>query len=232
MSIILALDLDDTLYSEINYVHSGFAAVAIWLENKFGWPSAESVSFMKNTLENEGRGLIFNKLLREKNCYTQKLADQCIKTYRHHSPNISLDDSAFSILENCNFPLYLITDGHKVAQSRKVDSLNIKKYFKKIYITHRYGIAHSKPSLHCFQLIKKRENTSWSNIVYVGDNPEKDFVNLNKVDACTIRILKGAHKNVIARPGYDAQYTINNLTEIIQVIKNYNSLKKTKRSHS
>ena len=51
-------------------------------------------------------------------------------------------------------------------------------------------------------------------MVYVGDNPAKDFVNLNKLNIPTVRVLTGVHKHVAAKPGFDAKYTISRLDEI------------------
>jgi putative hydrolase of the HAD superfamily len=107
--------------------------------------------------------------------------------------------------------MYLVTDGDKVAQKKKVNKLSLNKYFKKIFITHDYGTHNMKPSLYCFRKIKMLENVAWNELVYIADNPRKDFVNLNLVGAKTIRVLTGPHKNLKVPKNYDAQYKINSL---------------------
>ena len=62
----------------------------------------------------------------------------------------------------------------------------------------------------------------WEQIVYIGDNPNKDFVNLNKVNAVTIRILKGDYARLQVDSYYDAKYSINELVEIKQIVENEN----------
>jgi putative hydrolase of the HAD superfamily len=52
---------------------------------------------------------------------------------------------------------------------------------------------------------------------YVGDNPEKDFVNLNKVGVITIRVKTGEHSNKVAKDGYEARYIINALSELSEI---------------
>ena len=49
--MIIVFDLDDTLYDERTYVMSGFAAVAEMLHDRFGWPVAASLGFMKRELQ-------------------------------------------------------------------------------------------------------------------------------------------------------------------------------------
>ena len=71
-----------------------------------------------------------------------------------------------------------------------------------------------KPSLYCFEKIKKIEKVKWSQIVYVGDNPKKDFINLNSMGAMTIRVLTGPFKNLKVQNRFDANYKIKNLKDI------------------
>ena len=57
-------------------------------------------------------------------------------------------------------------------------------------------------------------------MIYVGDNPKKDFVNLNKKGSITIRILRGNFKNLKANKNYNAKYFIKNLDrDLIKLIK-------------
>ena len=66
---------------------------------------------------------------------------------------------------------------------------------------------------------KNIEKTNWENIVYIGDNPHKDFVNLNKVNAITIRILKGDYANHKVVSTYDAKHKIYDLNELYDLLK-------------
>ena len=62
-------------------------------------------------------------------------------------------------------------------------------------ITNKYGHKTTKSNLFCFRLIKKDKKVKWSDIVYIVDNPKKDFVKQNLVGAITIRVLTGPFKN-------------------------------------
>lgn len=212
--MILIFDLDDTLYSEIEYVRSGFLAVANELNRLFKWPVTESFNFMLNTLESKGRGAVFNDLLYYKGKLSKKNIKHCVKIYRHHNPNIFLNTDVQSVLKFFPGNKYLVTDGHKIVQGNKVKALAIASYFKHVYITHRYGIINSKPSVFCFDLIRKREKCEWSEMCYIGDNPNKDFVNLKPLGVHTIRIKTGIYDSVDIAKHLEADNVISNLTEI------------------
>lgn len=212
--MIPIFDLDDTLYPERSFVESGFRAVAMDLKQIFGWDVETSLMHMMKTLSDVGRGAVFDRLLNSHGALSAKLVRHCIITYRHHQPNIQLVPEANKILDSFVKRPYLVTDGHKEVQYNKVKALNIQDRFNRIYITHRYGIRYSKPSIHCFELIRRRERCAWNEMFYVGDNPEKDFVNLNPLGVHTIRVATGEHATAVAKVGFDAKHQIGSLDEL------------------
>lgn len=216
MSIIPIFDLDDTLYDEASYVRSGFRAVAEWGEQRFGQDAAESFSEMEALLARDGRGRVFDDWLRGRSTVRE-----AVKVYRHHEPRIALSPSAAKLLDAwTDKRLYLVTDGHKVVQAKKVAALNLADRFERCYLTNRYGRISAKPSLRCFDLIRQRERVDWSQVLYVGDNPAKDFVGLNAVGALTVRVLTGRHSGDRALAGYEASYRISSLDELPELLEN------------
>lgn len=226
-SMVLIFDLDDTLYDEISYVMSGFRAVARYGADSFGWNEDESLSQMLKYLQSHGRGKVFDEWLYTNGRHSSSDVAKCVRIYRHHQPEITLSPSAVSVLDNYHgrCSMYLVTDGHKIVQQKKVEALKITKMFKRIFITHRFGIRHAKPSLHCFELIREAERCEWFEMIYVGDNPAKDFVNLNRMGALTVRVTTGSHASVVAPPGYDALFSIPNLSSLPKLLDGW---KKTK----
>ena len=229
--MIIVFDLDDTLYDEIDFVLSGFRAVSQYGLDNYGLSKDESFKFMQDLLDQSGRGRIFDLWLKKHGLYSKSRVAQCVKVYRHHWPEISLSKIHIGILEQLanSYTLYLVTDGHKVAQDKKCKALNVDKYFSGVFITHRYGLSNAKPSLYCFEKIKQAEGVSWDRVVYIGDNPAKDFVNLNKVGAVTVRVHTGSHAGTAAKNGYDAWHHIQDLTDVPKLIGHLN-LGKTKLS--
>lgn len=219
MSLILAFDLDDTLYDERSYVESGLRAVAGYGRDRFGWDAGRSFAEMIEILDAEGRGRVFDRWLAGHGRTGKGLVGECVRAYRHHRPQLALSPDAAALLPRLrHYPLYLVTDGHKIVQQRKIEALGIAPLFRRVFITHRYGIRHAKPSLHCFERIRGLERAEWRDIVYVGDNPAKDFVALNAAGAQTVRLLAGVHGDVRAAAGHDAQHRIRTLAALPEVL--------------
>lgn len=220
MNTVLVFDLDDTLYDERTYVESGFRAVAAFGAARFGWNPEESFRHMVASLDRDGRGAVFDRWLAEFGRSTKGLVQQCVREYRNHTPHLRLLSSAQALLPMLGgYPKYIVTDGHKLVQQRKVDALGVEHFFDRVFITHRFGIRNAKPSTYCFDLIRRRENCAWADVMYVGDNPAKDFVGLNRLGARTVRVLTGVHRCATAAAGYDAQHTILNLDHFVELLE-------------
>ena len=213
--MIIVFDLDDTLYEEMAFVKSGYMAVSQYLEKKYGLPCEKSFYLMMDHTLNCGRNFVFNNLLDSYNLLNQRNLRLCIATYRSHKPTISLPQDTLDLLARLNnIPLYVITDGNKKVQNNKVNTLGLFVKAQFCFITHRYGLKNSKPSPHCFLKICKNENAIPQKVVYIADNPHKDFVGIKPLGFRTVRILRGPYKNVKLDEKFEAEYNINSLSEI------------------
>lgn len=211
--MILIFDLDDTLYDESQFVDGGLAAVARHGAARWGWDADASHATLRAILAREGRGKVFDIWLEQHGVWSRGRVAECVRAYRYHRPRINLFADARRMIERyrARGPLYLVTDGHKIVQRNKVDALNLWPDFRRVFISHRFGIAAAKPSTYCFERIRAMEDCNWSDLVYIGDNPAKDFVGLNPLGALTVRVSTGAHARVKALPGHDAAITIPRL---------------------
>ncbi len=220
--MILIFDLDDTLYSETEFVKGGFRAVARYANIKWGWNYQKSISTLNKIFTNNGRNKVFDHWLIINDNWSKKNIDKLIQVYRYHNPKINLFNSAKKILKKYKnvTPLYLVTDGNKNVQSHKINSLNLWTIFNRIFITHRYGYEAAKPSIHCFKIIKRKTGVKWSEMIYIGDNPKKDFINLNKIGVFTIRVLTGSYKNLKVSKNYEANVRIMSLDDLPSVLNN------------
>lgn len=213
--MIVVFDVDNTLYEEVRYVRSGFRAVAQYLDRTFGVPALPASKFMWDMLQSEGRGRIFDLVLRRHNLYSKKNVRSCLSIYRLHRPTIVLDADARRCLRRFrHHPIYIVTDGNTHTQKRKIEALGLTNIVKKAFITHHYGRKHAKPSPYCFEKIAMLENVSSSSVVYIGDDPKKDFVGLKPLGFKTIRVLKGPHKHLHVQGAFDAAITIRTLDEL------------------
>lgn len=228
--MILVFDLDDTIYDEILFVKSGYYSVAAFLEKQFDVPKEVAFKLMIERFSKDGRDNIFDYVLRIINHYSKKNVKKCLNTYRSHKPDIQLDPEAVDCFNRFKaIPLYIVTDGNKVVQKNKIDALGVKEYVKKAIPTHLYGLGYAKPSPLVLQKIAKWEATSPSKIVYIGDNPNKDFVGIKPLGFKTIRIMKGMFRHLYLSSAHEAHLRINSLddltAELIQQLINTNTIK-------
>ena len=213
--MILVFDLDDTLYDEITFVKSGFCSVADYLNATFGIPQSESFDLMVAVLETKGRGKIFDITLDQFQLKNKKNILKCLHVYRTHDPNIKLFKTAEKCFERfSSHTKYLVTDGNKVVQDKKVRALNLYGKFSKVLITHRYGLKHAKPSPYCFLKIAKLERSIHSDIVYIGDNPTKDFIGIKPLGFKTVRVLTGNYKDLRLSEAHEADISIPSLDHL------------------
>lgn len=212
--MVLVFDLDDTLYDEASYVRSGFKEVAKYLSRKYNIPPESCYLDLLERLES-GRGRIFDDVLLKYGLYSKREVARCLSVYRHHRPAISLYEDADNCLRRFQgYPLYIVTDGNKLVQNNKLIALGLAGRVQHCYITHRYGIKNAKPSPYVFNIICRRENTSPEKIIYVGDNPNKDFVGIKPLGFKTIRIIRGMFRDVFKSAEFEANKIIYSLDEI------------------
>jgi putative hydrolase of the HAD superfamily len=217
--MILVFDLDDTLYDEITYVKSGFQAVAAYLFIEYGIPKKASFEFMLKHLGKEGRHKIFDAVLNHYSIFSKRNVIKCVRIYHTHTPKIRLYPAAIRCLKRFKHNTkYLITDGNKIVQGNKVKALGLDRYMKFCYVTHRYGLNHAKPSTYCFEKICEKERVEPSQVVFVGDNPHKDFIGLKPKGFNTIRLLKGAHKGTKLSNRHEASIHIKSLNELTHAL--------------
>jgi putative hydrolase of the HAD superfamily len=212
--MILVFDMDDTLFSELDYVRSGFRAVVAFLEQTKGVSPQASLPLMEGALA-EDRSHIFDKTLSGLGLSGAALKHACVQAYRRHVPAISLYPEADTALERfAKLPLYVVTDGHTGVQAAKVKALGLEKRVKRCLLTYRYGKQHAKPSPYCFEKIAAWEKSLPDQVIYVADNPRKDFVGIRPLGFKTIRVHTGQHASVAASPQADAAHHIASLAEL------------------
>ena len=161
-------DLDDTLYSEKEYVRSGYKAVSDYLGGGF---EATLWKYFEN-----GYAAI-DKLLEDINRNDEK--DEVLRVYREHSPSIKLYDGVMDMIEKLKsrgIKVGIITDGRPTGQRNKLKALGLIEVIDDYIITDELGgIQFRKPCDIAFRIMQSLWRISASEIVYIGDNVSKDF---------------------------------------------------------
>lgn len=174
-------DLDDTLYSEKQYVKSGYKAVARLLGD-------ESLANRLWTYFENGKPAV-DELLNELGCIGRK--EECLKAYREQMPEITLYEGVVCMIEDLKaegIKVGIITDGRPEGQKNKIKALGLDSMIDDIIITDELGgIQFRKPCDIAFRIMQRRWGLPFEQIVYVGDNPNKDF------QACRLLGMRWKH---------------------------------------
>ncbi len=216
----VAFDLDDTLYDEIDYCKSGFAATADFAAALPGVPSAERIfNAFWQQFKNGDRSKVFNAAFDKLGIqYDDKLIGEMVKVYRNHPPKITLPDDTRKILDRLGskYTLALLTDGFLPAQKLKVLALGIEKYFKCIIYTEMLGRDCWKPSPAGFEKLLETLKTKPENTIYVADNLKKDFIAPNRLGIKTVQIIRPArlHTESACEPEAEPNYIIHGIAEL------------------
>lgn len=159
-------DLDDTLYSEKEYVRSGYKAVSDYLGGGYEEKLWDYFNSGKQAIDE-----ILIELGRENEKST------ALNIYRNHKPLIHLYPNVADMIERLKekgIKVGIITDGRPLGQKNKLDSLGVD--VDSVIITDELGgIQFRKPCDIAFRIMMTQWKMNPADIVYIGDNPVKDY---------------------------------------------------------
>ena len=214
----VVFDLDDTLISEKEYIKSGYRHIAGIIENRFAMDKNQVfydlMSFFKVSPFN-----VFNRLYDKYQIeYSKEIILDLVNEYRGHFPDIQFYDDVLpclSELKRSGVKVGIITDGYAIAQRQKLKAVQADKYFDEIIVTDELGRDYWKPHPKAFEVMKEKFQVNFDEMIYVGDNPEKDFYISKTYPIKTVRILRdGVHSDKKCLEGIEADISINHLQEI------------------
>jgi putative hydrolase of the HAD superfamily len=204
--VIVVFDLDDTLYDEVDFVMSGFRAVADYLDPQH--PQA-LFEFMQAHFAAHGSGRIFDALIPHFDL--EVAVAELVEVYRFHSPDIELPAERRAVLEQLvdAHPLALVSDGPWVTQRNKFVRLGLSRFIDAPVFTSR--LRAPKPSPVAFEAVMQRFGPH-ERFAYVADNPRKDFHAPRALGWLSIhfRNPRGIHR---ANEG-EADVTIDSLADL------------------
>lgn len=196
---VMVFDLDDTLYSEYDYMLSGFEAIVRY--ELGGEKNVRQIVFLEkmveafqrgeNALEKLAESLNINPVERE-----EKIKEW-VRIYREHKPEITLSFEVREVLKALslkNLRLAIITDGRSISQRNKIEALGLTDFFEdnNIFISEEH--AKGKESMEPFSYMEHIFPNA-SSYIYVADNPQKDFFYPNLMGWKTV-CLRDKGKNI------------------------------------
>lgn len=188
---LVIFDLDDTLYLERDYALSGYDAAGSWMREKYG--IFQFARTCRKLLDNGQRERIFDDaLLAHAIDPAPDLVTQLVAIYRGHTPDIRLAADAALYFARCRpgSIFGMITDGHLQTQKVKVRALGLERALSKIIFTASFGEGFAKPHPRAFVAIEDWAAQFGRPLVYLADNPRKDFVTARARGWRTIRIAR------------------------------------------
>jgi putative hydrolase of the HAD superfamily len=189
---VVVFDLDDTLFYEIDFLHSAFKEIAKKIA--FGTEIKESEVYNEMIDLYTAKQNVFETITKKYDTVIK--AEDCLGMYRNHLPNLSLSPDRKELLDKLQelkFSMGIITDGRSLQQRNKIKALGVEKYFSDIIISEEFGSE--KPSVNNYQYYQDIYKAS--QFYYIGDNTKKDFVTPNQLGWITICLLdqgKNIHK--------------------------------------
>lgn len=202
---VIGFDLDNTLYNQELFEFEVFEDIASVISKNFHIDKEEYLEELKRLYNAGEKEFLFDKAMAK--IYGQLpinwdsfVKKYVLSIYRNFIPkNISPYDGIVDILKKLkeeNYKLLLITNGNSKVQNNKINGLDIRKYFDLILISDDYEPRRRKPDTHMFEEALSFFNIHSSQMVYIGDDLERDkacenvgikFFNINEINLNSIK---------------------------------------------
>lgn len=232
-------DIDDTLAPEKAFVKSGYRSVAAKLVKDM----EAIIAFLGKSADTEAiRGQyedrlwelfcqdskqVFNRFLAEMGIPEEEVMG-LVETYREHVPHPDLyrcyEDvkDTLCTLKRQGRKIGILSDGFLVSQRHKAEAIRkeIGDVFDEILLTDELGREYWKPSSEGFLKLCESLGTAPEEMVYVGDNPKKDFFIHSTLGVHTVRILRpgSVYENAEYLEGIEEEKRIESLRDLITLL--------------
>lgn len=225
----VVFDLDDTLAPELDFAKSGYGAVARYLvENHCVKADVQSVYEELWALFSTDSKNVFNRLLEAHNIsYEKDDILKLIKIYREHEIDTTIykeygDVSrTLASLKDKGCHLGILSDGFLVSQQHKIKALGYDKNtcFDEIVLTDALGREFWKPSEKGFLMLCEAFKVCPEEMLYVGDNPNKDFMVKKNIAIKTARIIRenGVYSKAEYKENIREDYSLSGLEDVCEL---------------
>jgi len=211
------------LYPQIEYTRQCLLNTSKFIAEFSNHPQNEIDDILIHILEDKGieYRYIYNDLFREIKFDGLPYLKAILDRFWQCKPQLYVYENTYDVLKELKnkFVLSLLTDGYVKTQEYKIENLNLKPLFDDILITDSLGIENRKPSVKSYEVLLNKMDMNPSNCIYVGNDPNKDFIGAKKIGLKTIRINQGDYKNLKVTDDMDADFTVNHIFELPNLIK-------------
>jgi putative hydrolase of the HAD superfamily len=195
---LVAFDLDDTLYVEMDFVKSGFRAVAAALSDRTDIDGEDLYRDLCDVLNRDGRGKVFDTVL-DRHSLQGTTPGELVSIYRNHEPALELPTDSRKVLvrlRNRGHALAIVTDGDPGVQRAKVRALGLEELVDMAIYTWDEGPEAGKPSPKGFERLLGATGSKPGDLMYVADDPRKDFLAARRAGGSSIRVRTGPYASL------------------------------------
>ena len=217
---VFCFDLDDTLFSESDYVESGLRAAGALVDSDAPGPEPAGAWLVALWRRERARDA-FQRLLLWRGLDAEVWLARLKEAYRAHQPEIQpragvLD--ALRALTDRGARLAIVSDGLLDVQRRKWAALRLPFAFAPIVFTDERGRPYWKPHPWAFELVMQSHPPP-ARFFYVGDNPTKDFIAPNRLGWTTVMVRdrRNLHPTASAAGDASPHRTVESLAALVDL---------------
>lgn len=191
----IAIDLDDTLFSEIDHVYSGYRAVANVIAKHNDLDKEQVYDRMLYRFARNGRSGLFDYIKAHYKITTPD-SESLVSIYREHAPSIKLYDGVEKALDKLRerFKLAIVTDGSVITQKNKVIALGLYKLVDEVVLCLEHNAP--KPSIVSYQIAAQKLGVEVQDMIIIGDDPYSDIAAASALGISSYRVTTGKYKMV------------------------------------
>ena len=217
----VVFDLDDTLYMEEEFVEHGLKNAANVAETVYGIANANEKI---RTLYQESKVNVFDRVVKAEKIKDEESAVAgLVKAYRNSEPKSLHCNSGvldlLKTLKKMGMRTGIITDGIANVQKSKIKALGIREYIDEIVITDELGgVQCRKPNPIGFERMLKGLDVKPQEMVYIGDNPNKDFGIKKYLPIVTVRVdvVNGIYRDSEYLYGIKPDIVVKSIGDILK----------------
>jgi putative hydrolase of the HAD superfamily len=218
---VVVLDVDDTLYLERDYVWSGFVAVGVHVERTTGVPGLAAAAW--DEFERGARGDVLDRALARLGPAAVRPIDELVAIYREHVPNIAPSPDSIRLLgavRGVGLRVGVITDGPGIAQRSKLQALDLGLNHDDpaVVVTADLGPGRGKPAPDAFLAVEFATGRKGRELVYIADNPQKDFQAPHALGWRTVRVRRAGGLHEGLNSGNDVSLEVTDLDQAAAVL--------------
>lgn len=207
-------DLDGTLFDDEQYVRAGLRRAGRTLTDQTDVDLTDEL--LEAYFERGIKESTFNAVLAEHDLPSE-LIPTLVDAYHDNDADLDPFPEALEAVETLaeRYKLGIITGGRNGRE--KLRRLGVDDYFDVVLVTPE--LATTKREAEIFETALDALDVSADDAVYVGDRPELDFPQPNRLGMTTVRVRTGRYMHDEATGDANPDITIESLRELPDVLR-------------